>query len=203
MKHVLFALVLLFGMTSVVTADDFQAANDAHADKDYATAIALYTKAAEAGHIGAQYHLGTLYQKEREGDGVAHDDALAVRWYRKAAEAGHAEAQGKLGWMYANGRGIPQDDQEAVRWYQKAAEAGQTLTQYYLAVRYQDGKGVPQDNVQAYRWFSIAAAHATDKRTQGRAARDRARLAQKMSPDEIAEAEQLASVWKPTPSRHK
>ncbi len=200
MKHILFALVLLFGVTSVVAAGDFQDAEDAFARQDYSTAVAKYTKAADAGNADAQYRLGTMYQKEREGDGVAHDDPAAVRWYRKAAEAGHAEAQNNLGWMYANGRGVPRDDQEAVRWYKKAAEAGQTLTQYYLGVRYRDGKGVPQDNVQAHRWFSIAAATTTDKKIRGRAVRGRDKLVQNMSPQQIAEAEQLASKWKPTTS---
>lgn len=199
MKHILFAL-LLFGVTSVAAADDFQDAQDAYADQDFAVAVAKYTKAALAGHAEAQYRLGTMYQKDTEGEGVAHDDALAVRWYRKAAEAGHAEAQNNLGWMYATGRGVPQDDQEAVHWYRKAAEAGQTLTQYYLGVRYRDGKGVPQDNVQAHRWFSIAAAATTDKKIRGRAVRGRDKLIQKMTPHEIAEAEQLARKWKPTPS---
>lgn len=200
MKHILFVLVLLYGVTGVAAADDFQDANDAFARQDYATAVAKYTKAADAGNTEAQYRLGTMYQKDTEGEGVAHDDPAAVRWYRKAAEAGHAKAQNNLGWMYANGRGVPQDDREAARWYRRAADAGQALTQYYLGVRYRDGKGVPQDNVQAHRWLSIAAATATDKKIRGRAARGRDKLAQNMSPQQIAEAEQLAREWKPTTS---
>ena len=190
--------MLLFGVPSVTTAGEFQEANDAYDRQDYATAIEKYTRAAEAGHAEAQYRLATIYQNEKEGEGVAHDNALAVRWYRKAAVGGHIEAQNRLGLMYANGRGIPQDDEEAVRWYRKAAAAGHALTQYYLALRYQNGKGVPQDHVQAHRWFSLAVAHATSEKTKKRAAKRRDAVAQTMSPQEIADAEQLAREWKPT-----
>ncbi len=85
MKHVLLALVLLFGVTGVVTADDFEAGKDAFDQKDFAKLM----NAAKAGYTEAQYAVGLMYA---EGDGVLEDDAEAVRWLGKAADAGHTDA---------------------------------------------------------------------------------------------------------------
>ena len=58
---------------------------------------------------------------------------------------------------------------------------------------YEDGKGVPQDYVQAHMWYNLAAA-------QGGMAGDttvknRDRVAKRMTPAQIAEAQRLAREW--------
>ena len=58
------------------------------------------------------------------------------------------------------------------------------------------GLGVPQDNVQAYAWLSVAAAGG-DKDAIG----NRNRIAPKMTPAQIAEAQKLAREWKSKPER--
>jgi tetratricopeptide (TPR) repeat protein len=60
---------------------------------DDAEALKWYRKAAEQGHVSAQYNLGVMYGK---GEGVTQDYAEALKWYRKAAEQGHAKAQNNL-----------------------------------------------------------------------------------------------------------
>ena len=87
------------------------AANDAEAAK-------WYRRAAEQGHVVAQFHLGNMYHR---GEGVAEDHAEAVRWYRRAAEQGHTIAQLRLGAMYALGKGIPQHFLWAYVWTNLAA----------------------------------------------------------------------------------
>ena len=62
-------------------------------EKDYATAMAWFTKAAEQGHAAAQHKLGVMYS---DGDGVKRDDAKAMEWYRKAADQGNEDAKKKL-----------------------------------------------------------------------------------------------------------
>ena len=59
------------------------------AKKNYAKAIAWYTKAAEQGHLGAQNNLGVCYGR---GIGVEKDLVKAVEWYTKAAEQGAMES---------------------------------------------------------------------------------------------------------------
>lgn len=56
-------------------------------------AVAHYRAAAELGHAGAQYKMGTLYQS---GIGVAQDPETAILWYSKAADQGYERAQKRL-----------------------------------------------------------------------------------------------------------
>lgn len=83
--------------------------------------VRWYRKAAELGHLGAQYELGQAYY---DGSGVQQDYAEAVRWYRHAAQGGHALAQMKLGRIYDDGRGVPQHDIEAYSWYALVKSGG-------------------------------------------------------------------------------
>ena len=89
--------------------------------QDRRYAIYWYTKAAEQGHIQAQYFLGKLYNF---GDGieVRQDFKLAVYWLTKASEQGHVQAQYLLGHMYEYDDEPPQDYKLAFFWYTKAAE---------------------------------------------------------------------------------
>ena len=120
MKHILFVLVLLVGVTSVVAAGDFEDGKDALAHKDFTTAFNKFLSAAEVGHTRAQYMLGVLYT---------------------------------------------------------------------------NGNGVRKNDVQAHKWFSLSAASATDARMKDIALSSRNAIAQTMTPEGIAEAEQLARDW--------
>jgi hypothetical protein len=76
-------------------------------------------KAAEQGHLNAQYWMGILY---RAGEGVEGDDAQAVYWFRKASEQGHANATYWLGYMYYVGRGVGQNRVRAAHLYRKSLD---------------------------------------------------------------------------------
>ena len=100
--------------------------------------------------------------------------------------------QYNVGAMYAEGLGIPQDDGEAVKWIRTAAKQGNALAQKNLGFIYAAGRGLPQDYVLAHMWFSLAAAQGND------AARTiRERVAEIMTPSQIAEAQRLAREWRP------
>ena len=126
------------------------------------------------------------------GQGVPQDNVQAVKWYRLAADQGNARAQDNLGLMYANGQGVPQNNAEAAKWYRLAAVQGYARAQYNLGVMYANGQGVPEDNVQAHKWFNLAGAGGDE---DGRKNRDI--VAKVMTPAQIAEAQRLASEWKP------
>ena len=114
-------------------------------------------------------------------------------WFPKAADQGDAVAEFLLGNQYANGKGVPQDYSEAMIWFQRAAEQGHAVAKLYLGVMYAEGRGVPQDYVRAHMWFSLAAAQgeqSSAKTLVGMAERQ-------MTPAQIAEAQKLASDWKP------
>lgn len=64
--------------------------------------------------------------------------------------------------------------------------------QLNLGTLYAMGQGVPEDKVRAYLWFSLAAAGGDPA-----APNYRNRVAQEMTPAEIAEAQKLAREWTP------
>jgi uncharacterized protein len=117
----------------------------------------------------------------------------------KAADQGFAEPQFYVGLMYDRGEGVPQNQAEAFRWYRKAADQGFALGQFSLGAMYGNGEGVQKDYVQAYKWFDLAAAHfwASESEPRNEAISYRDALAKKMTPAQIAEAQRLASEWKP------
>ena len=89
--------------------------------QDYARAAEWYQKAAEQGHVAAQFKLGNCYYC---GKGVAQDHAKAAEWFLKAAEQGFIYAQYSLGFYYEHGYGMAKDLTKAAEWYQKAADQG-------------------------------------------------------------------------------
>jgi len=78
--------------------------------------------------------------------------------------------------------------------YGRAADKGDGLAQFSMGFIYERGLGLPQDYARAYMWFSLAATQGTKG-----AAEWRERLAAGMSGAQIAEAQKLASEWKPKP----
>ena len=140
---------------------------------------------AEKGSANAQYNLGAIYDN---GDGVPEDDTEAVKWFRKAADQGHVNAQFNLGVMYANGEGVERNAAEAAAWYRKAADQGDYRAQYNLGALYANGEGVAQSYGESYVWWSIAAMSGNKNMTKKR---DRA--AEKLTPEELDQAQQRAA----------
>ena len=157
--------------------------------QDYAEAVKWYLKAAEQGYANAQFNLGLAYDL---GQGVAKNFIEAVKWYLKAAEQGHSGGQTLLAVHYDNGTGVAQNYAEAVKWYRKAAEQGFAEAQHSLGVMYVKGLGVAPNIVQAYMWFSLGAAQGDPGATKSRDV-----AASKMTPAQVAEAQKLASQWRP------
>ena len=118
------------------------------------------------------------------------DYDTALREWRPLAEKGDSAAQYSLGVMYDTGQGVPQDYKEAVNWYRKAALQGDSDSQVNLGVMYLLGQGVLQDYVQAHMWFNIAGANG-----DATGINNRDIVAEKMTPDQIAEAQKLAREW--------
>jgi len=155
--------------------------------------VAELKQKAEQGFTDAQYNLGLMYER---GEGVTQDQTEAIRWFRLAAEQGVAEAQYKLGHRFAEGYGVPQGFAEAVKWYQAAAEQGLAVAQIRLGLLHANGEGVPQDYVQAHKWFNLTSADSQFV-NRPRAIRGRDELAKRMTPEQVAEAQQLATEWEP------
>ncbi|MDR1311560.1 MAG: SEL1-like repeat protein [Burkholderiaceae bacterium] len=119
------------------------------------TALRWMRKAAEQGHIEAQFNLSVALTN---GEGIAPDQQEALVWLKKSAEQGLPAAQYNLAEYYFQGLGVTQDYQEARNWYLKAAEQGESRAQCMMGMLYRDGLGIVQDMQTAARWFEKAAA---------------------------------------------
>ena len=184
--------VLLALLAAPAIAQDIGRGADAFKRGDYAAAVREWRPLAEQGHIEAQYLLGSTF---RFGKGVPQDYVEAERWLRKAAEQGLVSAQSDLGEMHAQDSGAPRDYGRARYWYGLAAAQGDSASQNNLGVIFSQGLGVLQDFVQAHKWFNLAAAQGVKE-----AATNRDAVAASMTPLQLAEAQRLASAWRPTSS---
>ena len=189
-----FVLVLALVLPAHVLAADYQAGLNAYKRGDYATALQEWRPLAEQGVSYAQYNLGGMYY---DGTGVPQDYAAAAKWYWLAAEQGMAGAQSNLGTMYDNGQGVPQNYAEAAELFRLAAEQGYANAQVNLGAMYVDGTGVARDYVQALMWFKLAAARLPPGEDRDRAIHNRDIAERNMTPEQITEAQRLASEWNP------
>lgn len=78
----------------------------------------------------------------------------------------------------------------ALRELRPLAEQGNPGAQLLLATMYEDGRGVSRDYVQAYKWYSLTASNGDQTFIIFRI-----RIAEQMTPAQIAEAQKLASEW--------
>jgi uncharacterized protein len=189
----LFIVILPLAPQSPVREPDLQELSGAMQAKDFSRALRIGHTLADRGEGRAQFLIGTIYHL---GLGLSSDYAEAAKWYRKAAEQGDAGAQLRLGVLYFRGAGVTQDYAETVKWLSKAAEQGSDDAQYLLAVMYNAGQGVAQDYVWAHTWMNVAASRAQGD-SQKKYAKAREAVAEKMTPEQIAEAQRLAREWKP------
>jgi TPR repeat protein len=169
----------------------------AYHNGDYATALRLASVLAQdEGDARAQSLLGLMYYR---GQGVPQDYTDAAKWFRRAADQGDVDAQFYLGVMFSEGQGLPQDYPEGAKWFRLAADQGDAQAQYNLGVFYATGQAGRPDNVSAYMWFNLAAAHfaASDPR-RSTAIGGRDLVANRMTNDQIAEAQKRAREWRPT-----
>jgi S1-C subfamily serine protease len=84
---------------------------------------------------------------------------------------------------------VPQDDAKAFGWFQKAAAQGYAVGQSKLGNAYLKGVGVNSDLVYAYAWLNLAAAQGLDRD-------DRDIVAARLTAEQRAEGQRLASNWK-------
>ena len=135
------------------SSKDYEDGLKSYNNNDYKNAFAFFTKAADAGHSGAQNYLGWMFQN---GFGVKQNYIEAMKWYRKAAEQGHVDAQYNLGYMYEKGYVGAKDYVKAFMWYQKAADQGDSDAQNNIGYMYEKGYGVPKDYKKAEECFQKA-----------------------------------------------
>lgn len=134
---------------------NFNQAQIAFENRDYAYSARLLHVLAENGHVQAQYLLATQYDA---GLGVKNNELLSFYWYKKAAKAGIDIAQHNLAVAYAQGNGVKADLSKAITWWKRAAKAGNTDSQYNLGIIYAAGRdNIKPDLKKALKWWRMAA----------------------------------------------
>ena len=95
--------------------------NEALEAGDYATALELYTRAADLGNARAVNNLGCLYEV---GAGVEQSYEMAAACYRIASEMGQGASTYNLATLYYYGFGVEQDYSRAFELFNLAADQG-------------------------------------------------------------------------------
>ena len=86
------------------------------------------------------------------------------------------------------------DVAEATRQWRAAASAEDRRSMLALGRLYTRGLGVLQDYVEAHKWFNLAAS-----RGEVEAVHERDALTEKMTPQQVATAQERAASWQPGP----
>ena len=129
-----------------------------------------------------------------------HDYTNAARLLLPEAQSGRPLAQTYLGYMYQNGLGVPRDYAVAAGWLVQAADQGEPTAQFLLGLLFDKGFGVPKDWVQAEVWLNLAASQASaNERDYWSRVRDA--VAQKLTLNQLAEAQRRAVAWSPIGDR--
>jgi len=103
-----------------------------------------------------------------------------------------ANMQYERGLQHYEGKDLQQDYVEAMKWYRKAADRGLAVAQRKLGQMYDAGVGVLQDYIRAHMWYNLAATNGDEIARKIRVA-----ITNKMTPDQVAEAQKLARQWRP------
>ena len=86
--------------------------------------------------------------------------------------------------------------ERALAEWRAAADGGDRRAMLALGRLYVKGLGAPQDYIEAYKWFNLAAS-----RGERAALPERDALAAKMTPQQVATAQERAAAWRPGASR--
>jgi TPR repeat protein len=186
--------VAAMAVASATAAGDFEEALAAAESGDYKKAYFLWRMVALEGNDAAQFNLGQMHYR---GEGVPQDYKEAAAWYQRAAERGSRNAAFMLGYMHSKGEGVPQDFGAALKWYRYAAERGDAAAQTNLGLMYFRGDGTTQDFVEAHTWANLGAANMPPDADRKRAVDARDAIAERMTPQQIAEAQRLAREFRP------
>ncbi len=190
------ALVISTTIEWAIAAETIEDGVAAYQSGDYGKAVEVWRALAEQGVPVAQYRLGEMYA---EGKGVAQSDSTAMQWFQRAADHGVANAQYDVGASYAAGLGVARNDAEAAKWFRRAAEQGMAFAQLNLGLMYAAGRGVPQNNVEAMTWLQLAVFALPAGGARSDAARAMQDVADKMTAEQLRQANAGAKSWKAKP----
>ncbi|WP_158553792.1 tetratricopeptide repeat protein [Absiella sp. AM29-15] len=98
-----------------------------------------FIKAADAGHMMAQYYAGYCFEK---AIGVQRNAYSCAKYYKLAADQGLMNAQYEIGYLYEYGIGVEKDETQAAQYFEKATDQGHGAAACTLGYYYENGMGV-------------------------------------------------------------
>lgn len=122
-------------------------------EPDQEEAFRWYAKAAELGHVTANFVMGREYLA---GENLGLDFDKAYQHLKYAADNGMEFAIASIGELYMEGKGVEKDPAEGFRWYVKAAESENPVCFAELGECYEEGKGTPIDLEKALELYDSA-----------------------------------------------
>lgn len=123
---------------TVTASTAITAGNGAYARKDYASALAQFAAACDAGNASACAAVGNMYV---QGEGVTRNGARAAAPLAMACDAGLAASCGKLGVLYDNGDGVRTNKARAFGLFNTACSGSDMLSCYNMGRLYERGDG--------------------------------------------------------------
>jgi uncharacterized protein len=130
-------------------------------ERDLATAIELYGKAADLGHPRSLYRIWKHSRRAGVKDGGRE---YGIQRLKAAARWGLSEAQVDLAKLLLLGKGVPKDIGAAETLLRKAAEGGSSDAQYWYGFGCEKGLWSSHDEEkQAVDWYADAAAQGHAK----------------------------------------
>lgn len=180
-------------------AGPYEDGDSAFRRKDYAIALKHWQPLADGQDARAQAGIAAMYLG---GLGVPPDYTLALAWGERAANQGEPRAQYLLGSLYRDGKGVQKDLARALVLFRQAADQNLHWAQYTLGLMYLLGEGVPASHLEAYHWLTLASVvrDDDDAEVHETAAFLLEKVSAKLTPDQIGQAKQRLSEWKPAPS---
>jgi TPR repeat protein len=158
--------------------------------ENYKEALVWFLRAADQGHMRAQYNVGSMYSK---GQGTVQNFNEAVSWYSLAADQGEPLSMYNLALHFLHGEGTERDTNAAYHWFFKAAEKRFPSAYYNLAVMYYNGIGTEKSHEKAYAWYDLSSLYNiadSEKRKELLGLR----LAK--NPEKLEKAKQLAQEYR-------
>ena len=155
-------------------------------------ALKWYKDAADRHYPEAYVNLGAMYYL---GKGVQRDPSEAARLFKEAYALGSRDAATKLGILYIAGEGVTQDYAEAEAYLKQAAEGDYPKAQYMLGLLYAEENWVKKNYVYAHMWTNLAIAGLRDSELIREAQQHREDVADKMTPNQLEQAQTLAREW--------
>ncbi len=144
----------------------FQQGKEAYEAGNYTKALPLMERAAERGHIDAQFYCAAMYTNH---EGISEkkaeepkNQAKAQKWFENAAREGNIVAQLHCGLFYAQGRGVPQNWGRAFHWIKISADNGYVKAMPHCGNLYEKGLGTERNARKAIAWYSRAKEAGDD-----------------------------------------